>query len=114
MFQLVSFMAFELGNDSLCQDLPQFDAPLIEGVDSPNRSLREHGVLVQRDEFSERVRRKPLGQNGVRWTLKRAPRFESLAKRSRRWKREVFFTCALSAAISRPFWGFVVMFSLPS
>src|SRR4051812_38468771 len=34
--------------DLLGQDLAQFDAPLVEGVDRPDRALHEHAVLVER------------------------------------------------------------------
>src|SRR5579875_2346757 len=37
--------AFELGRDSLRKHLAQLDAPLIEGVDRPDRALREDAVL---------------------------------------------------------------------
>src|SRR5262249_59275256 len=46
--------AFELRNDPLSQSLAQFDAPLVEGVDLPDRSLGEDAMLVERDQFAER------------------------------------------------------------
>ena len=45
--------------------LAQLDAPLVERVDVPDRALREHLVLVDRDELAERVRREPLGEDRV-------------------------------------------------
>jgi hypothetical protein len=49
MLEFRGLDAFQFRNDSARQDFPQFHALLIERVDSPNRALREHGVLVQRD-----------------------------------------------------------------
>src|SRR5439155_26609581 len=43
----------KLRNDLLRQDLAQLDAPLIEGVDPPDRSLGEDRVFVQRYERAE-------------------------------------------------------------
>src|SRR5258708_2238541 len=53
--------ALELGDDPLRELLPELDAPLVEGVDVPDHALREHAVLVERDERPERLRREPLG-----------------------------------------------------
>src|SRR4051794_5662349 len=38
--------ALQLRNDALRERLSEFDAPLVEGIDLPDRSLREHVVLV--------------------------------------------------------------------
>jgi len=43
----------KFGNDALCQHLAQFDAPLVEGIDVPDRPLREYAVLVEGDKFSK-------------------------------------------------------------
>ena len=47
--------AREASHDARCQDLPQLDTPLVEGIDLPDRPLREDTVLVQRDERAQRV-----------------------------------------------------------
>src|SRR4030095_2152864 len=47
----------EFRNDALGQRLAQLDTPLIEGVDTPDSTLRENAVLVQCDKFPERFRR---------------------------------------------------------
>ena len=47
----------ELGHDPLRELLAELDAPLVERVDVPDRTLGEHLVLVERDELAERVRR---------------------------------------------------------
>ena len=49
--------AFELGNDALGERLAQLHAPLVEGIDLPDRALREDAVLVERDQLAERCRR---------------------------------------------------------
>ena len=58
--------AFEFRDDALGQHLAQFDAPLVERVDVPDHALGEDGVLVERDELAERLRREPLGEDRVR------------------------------------------------
>src|ERR1700677_2173232 len=57
---------FKLWNDALRQRLTQFNSPLIERVDVPDRSLCKHRVLVECDEFAQRFRRKPLRKNCIR------------------------------------------------
>src|ERR1700722_3915017 len=57
--------AFELWNDALGQRLAELHAPLVEGIDVPDRALREDAVLVQGDQRSERVRGELLGQQHV-------------------------------------------------
>src|SRR6185312_11755610 len=49
----------QLVGDLLGEYLAQLDAPLIEGVDRPDRALGEHAVLVQGDQGAQRVRREP-------------------------------------------------------
>ncbi len=56
----------ELGDDPLGEHLAELDAPLVEGVDPPDRALGEDRVLVQRDELAERRRVEPLGADHVR------------------------------------------------
>ena len=55
--------AVQFGNDALRQHLAQLDAPLVEGVDLPDRALREHAVLVQRDQRAEHCRRQLFGED---------------------------------------------------
>ena len=58
--------ALKLRNDALRQHLAQFHAPLVERVDLPDGALREHAVLVERDQLAQRFRREPVGEDGVR------------------------------------------------
>src|SRR5262249_56151769 len=46
--------ALELGNDALRELLAEFDAPLIEGIDLPDRALSEDAVLVERHQLTQR------------------------------------------------------------
>src|SRR5262249_57771807 len=46
---------FQLADDALGEHLAQLDAPLVEGVDAPDRPLREHGGLVEGHELAERL-----------------------------------------------------------
>src|SRR6185436_2304482 len=48
-------LALELRDDPLGQHLAQLDAPLVEGVDLPDRALGEDAVLVEGDELAERL-----------------------------------------------------------
>jgi hypothetical protein len=44
--------ALQFGNDPLCQHFAQFDTPLVERVDLPDRAWGEDRVLVKGDEFA--------------------------------------------------------------
>ena len=48
--------AVQFPDDALGEDLAEFDTPLVEGIDTPDRALGEDGMLIQRDEFAERLR----------------------------------------------------------
>src|SRR6202453_535216 len=63
-FRLVG--ALELWNDALGERLAQFDAPLVEAIDAPDRALGEDAVLVQRDQLAQRGRSQAIQQNRVR------------------------------------------------
>src|SRR5689334_21180913 len=65
MAELGLALAFHLRDNALGQDLAKFDAPLIERVDVPHRSLGEDAVLVQSDELSERRRGEAIQQDRV-------------------------------------------------
>ena len=54
MLELGLRQALELGDDALRQNLAQLHAPLVEGIDLPDRALGEDAVLVERDELAER------------------------------------------------------------
>src|ERR1051325_3379171 len=58
-------LALELGDDALGQHLAELDAPLIERVDVPDRPLREHAVLVERDQLAQRRRGQAIQENRV-------------------------------------------------
>src|SRR5262245_52023166 len=62
-------LALEFRNNALGQHLAQLDAPLIEGVDIPDRPLRENGVFVKGDEFAEDFRGESLREDRIRWTV---------------------------------------------
>lgn len=49
----------------------QFDAPLVEGVNGPDRSLSEDDVLVQSDQLPEHRRRESRGQDRRRGAVPR-------------------------------------------
>ena len=57
--------AAELRDDSLRQHFSQFHAPLVERVEVPDHALREHDVLVERDQLPERCGRESRQQNRV-------------------------------------------------
>lgn len=59
-------LALEFRDNSLREHLAQFYSPLVERVDLPDCALREHGVLVERDQLAENRWRKLLGQDGIR------------------------------------------------
>src|SRR5882672_6808210 len=45
--------ALEFRDDAGGQNLAQFHAPLVEGVDIPDRALDEDAVFVERDKLAE-------------------------------------------------------------
>src|SRR5215471_1159993 len=47
--------ALQFREDRHRERLAEFDAPLVERVDAPDGFLREHTVLVERDERAEGV-----------------------------------------------------------
>ena len=49
-------IAFNFGNDSIRQRFSQLDSPLIERIDVPYHTLREHAVLIQGNQASKRSR----------------------------------------------------------
>ena len=74
--------AFQLRNDPCRQDLAQFDAPLIEGINLPDRSLGENAVFVKRNQLAECLRGQPLCENGIGRTIafKDAVRYKPLRR----------------------------------
>ena len=48
-------LGFQFRNNALGQHLAQFDAPLIERIDVPDRALGEDTVLIKCDKFAERL-----------------------------------------------------------
>src|SRR5216110_904139 len=58
-------IGLELAGDARREHLAELDAPLVERVDVPDRSLHQDAVLVQRDELAERFGLKPVGENRV-------------------------------------------------
>src|SRR5215471_8355153 len=51
MLQLWLRLALELGNNALGEDLAEFHAPLVEGIDLPDGALRKYGVFIQGDKL---------------------------------------------------------------
>src|ERR1700722_1879138 len=62
-------VGFQLRDDGNGQDFAQLYSPLIEGVDAPDRSLREHRMLVEGDEQSEDPGRQNLREQHVGRTI---------------------------------------------
>lgn len=63
------FLAFYFGDDALSQNFAELNAPLIERIDLPDRTLGKHGVFVQSDKFAERLRRELGGKDRIRRTI---------------------------------------------
>src|SRR5665213_971925 len=60
---------FEFRDNALGQHLAEFDAPLIEGIDVPDRALRKDAVLIERKQFTETFWGQPLGQDRRRGSV---------------------------------------------
>ena len=58
-------LAFDHGLQAGGQLLAEFDAPLVEGVDVPDRAFDEDAVLVKRDQPAERVAGRACGRARV-------------------------------------------------
>src|SRR5947209_6001166 len=62
-------LALEFRDNSLGQNLPQFDPPLVKRVEVPDRTLRENRMLVECNQLAEHFRSEALGKNHVRWPV---------------------------------------------
>ena len=47
--------ALEFGNDTLGKGFAEFHAPLVEGIDLPNRTLGKYRVLIKGDQLRRSV-----------------------------------------------------------
>jgi len=59
----------ELRKDILRQNLPELDAHLIEGINTPNNPLCKYFMLVQNNQRPQRRRRQLREQYRVRWAV---------------------------------------------
>ena len=66
MLELWLFDAFQLGYDPCRQDLAEFDAPLIEGINTPDCALDKHAVFIKRNQLAKGLRIKLFCKNGIR------------------------------------------------
>src|SRR5207244_13071335 len=66
MRELRFLWTLKFRNDAVGQYLSQFDAPLVERIDMPDRTLNEDLVLIECDQLAQRLRCQSLHQNGVR------------------------------------------------
>jgi hypothetical protein len=46
------FLCLELRNNALREDFSEFDTPLVEAVDIPNRTLCKHRMFIKRSDLS--------------------------------------------------------------
>ena len=63
------FVVAQLRKNLLRQLLAEFDPPLVEAVDVPDRALGEDFVLVQRDELAQRARVNDVDEDAVGGTV---------------------------------------------
>src|SRR2546430_4836864 len=66
MRELRFLCTLKFRNDAVGQYLSQLDAPLVERIDMPDRTLNEDLVLIECDQLAQRLRCQSLHQNGVR------------------------------------------------
>ena len=59
-------LVFQLANTAVEEHLAESDATPIIGVDVPNHSFRQHPVLTESNQLSERCRCLPRQENAVR------------------------------------------------
>src|SRR5262245_4099896 len=61
--------ALELRDDLLREGLAQLHAPLIEGVDAPDRALGEDTVLIERNQLAQGGGSECFQEQRVRWPI---------------------------------------------
>ena len=61
--------ALQFGYDALSQHLAEFNSPLVERVELPDRALCEDNVFIQSDQFAENFGGEPVGKDSVRRTV---------------------------------------------
>src|SRR5215469_9517708 len=64
--ELRFILAVELRNDPFGQYFAELHAPLVEGVNFPNGSLRKNIVFIESNQFPEHVGRQFVSQNHIR------------------------------------------------
>ena len=72
----------QFGNDARREDFAQLHAPLIEGVDSPNRTLRENAMFIEGHQRADDAGRQFFSQDpywSAGYPRKREMGFESWA-----------------------------------
>src|SRR5262245_58529233 len=62
-------LALQFRNNALSQHFAQLHAPLIEGVDGPDDTLRKDVVLIESDKLAEGLGREPISEDRVRWPI---------------------------------------------
>ena len=62
-------LAFKFRNNALGEDFAKLDAPLIERVDVPDDPLGKDGMLVERDQLTQRLRSQTFGEDGIGRTV---------------------------------------------
>ena len=65
MIEFGGCRALEFRDDALGQDLPQFDSPLVEWIEIPDRALSENGMLVKSHQLAQDFRGESLCQDSV-------------------------------------------------
>ena len=58
--------AFQLRYHSLCQYFPEFNSPLVKGINIPNDTLRKDAMLVKSNQRSKHFRRQLFCKKSVR------------------------------------------------
>src|SRR5215468_139030 len=69
MAKLRLYGALKLRDDALGERLAQLHAPLVKGVDPPDRALGEDAVLVKRDQLAQRSGREGVPEQRVRGAI---------------------------------------------
>src|SRR5689334_18641879 len=65
MCQCRRLLRLQFGNDPQRECLAQLNAPLVKGVNSPDRSLHEYLVLIESDQRAQQLRSQPIAQDGI-------------------------------------------------
>src|SRR5215831_15970883 len=59
-------LILQFGYNALRQHFPEFNTPLVKGIDFPDDALSKDRMLIKRNQLAQRRRRQPVGEDRIR------------------------------------------------